>query len=160
MPRLEACGPRGKAYKRFMHVMSEGKEKAFMLIDSEEPLSSSNDAWEHLFRHDGWEKPAGAEEDRVLFMATCMETWIVADRAALREHYGACLAENKLPTLEELESRPRGEVQEGLDAATKGCKAPYKKGKRSFELAEKLHPESLKDLSQFRRMLDILGKNL
>lgn len=32
-----------------------------------------------------WDPPTGATDNQVLLMTTCMETWIVADRALGRE---------------------------------------------------------------------------
>ena len=59
-----------------------------LLIDSEEPLSNIDETWDHLMRRDRWQRPRGAQDDQVLFMTTCMETWIVADYNALRAHFG------------------------------------------------------------------------
>ena len=131
-----------------------------MLIDSEDPLKYS-DAWEHLKIRDGWDKPLDSEDDQVLFMTTCMETWIVADQDALAKHYGDKLQESALPSLEDLESRSRHDIQERLSLATRDCSNAYKKGKRSFAVLEKLSPDKLElHLPSFVRVKQILEDRL
>ena len=90
-----------------------------------------------------------------------METLIVADRAASREHYKQNLNENPLPHTIGLESRPRHEVKQALETATKNCNNAYAKGKRSFEIFEKLDPEVLRQhLPSFERVVRILNAKL
>ena len=164
-PRLVACGGRNDVYRAFCRgLRSAGSGYVAMWIDSEEPMSDIESAWRHLGGVTSvavWERPEEARDDQVLFMSTCMETWIVADRAALREHYREKLNENPLPAHTHLESRPRHAVQQALELATRDCKSPYTKGKRSFDMLEKLDPEVLKQhLPAFGRVLRILKEKL
>ena len=168
LPRLTACGGRGSAYDDFKtaHATAQSGHFVGLLIDSEDPAAIPADplqqqTWEHLRRRDGWERPPGATDQQVLLMTTCMETWIAADRATLRAHYGAGLNENQLPATTNLESRHRHEVQEQLERATAATSKPYRKGKRSFELLAKLNPEALDPLlPSFRRAIAILEDKL
>ena len=97
----------------------------------------------------------------MLFMTTCMETLIAADRAALSGHYGAKLQVSALPPLDNLENRDRHDVQDRLVHATRRCTNAYKKGKRSFEILTKLTPDTLgKHLPSFVRTLRILNQKL
>jgi len=91
LPRLTACGGRDAAFGDFQtgHATKGNSDYVALLIDSEEPLDDLEAARQHLHRRDGWERPAGASDEQVLFMTTCMETWIVADRKTLAEHYGS-----------------------------------------------------------------------
>lgn len=116
--------------------------------------------WEHLHKHDGWRKPAGAGDDQVLMMTTCMETWIVADRETLRKHYGARLRENALPPMQNLEDRPRQEIQASLERATADCPNAYGKGRRSFVIVGRLNPQALGGLPSFARVEAILENAL
>ncbi len=110
---------------------------------------------------DAWVRPDGVTDDQVLFMTTCMETLIVADREALKEHYDANLQESALPPLANLENRARDEVQEKLSLATRNCKNAYMKGKRSFAILGRLNPETLrKHLPSFARARRILNQKL
>lgn len=162
MPRLVACGGRDSAFDDFKiaHANKSNSDYVAMLIDSEDPLTDS-DAWEHLKERDGWNRPLDSEDDQVLFMTTCMETWIVADRDALTKHYGSKLQKSALPPLVDLESRSRHDVQNDLFHATRDCSNAYKKGKRSFAVLEKLSPNELEShLISFVRVKQILENRL
>ncbi len=164
-PRLVACGGRAAVYNRFVIAHSQNVVGYIaMWIDSEEPIADLGSAWKHLQcvqTVPRWEKPDGVTDDQVLFMTTCMETWIVADRKVLKEHYGSELHENALPALTNLEQRPREQAQDALNDATRDCSNDYAKGKRSFEVLGKLSPAVLEEhLPSFARVRRILNKNL
>jgi hypothetical protein len=163
LPRLTACGGRNATFDDFQtgHATKDEADYVAMLIDSEEPLDDLEAAWQHLNRRDGWDTPAGAADEQVLFMTTCMETWIAADRKTLEDHYGSKLQESALPALHAMESRPRQEVQQKLAHATRNCGNAYAKGKRSFEVLGKLSPTELKKhLPSFGRVVRILEEKL
>lgn len=160
MPRLYACGGRSSTYDDFKigHESKDDSDYIAMLIDSEDPLKDLEAVWEHLKERDGWGKPEGAEDSQVLLMTTCMETWIIADRKAIANHYGKCLQDSALPFTNNLEQRSRHEIQQKLVDATSNCSAKYSKGKRSFEILAKLSPDELERLlpsfARARRILD------
>ena len=135
-----------------------------MWIDSEEPMANIEAAWNHLENVttvDRWIRPPNADDDQVLFMTTCMETWIVADRDALKEHYGHELQDSALPPLVNLELRSRYDVQKKLIHATRNCSNAYSKGPRSFEILAKLSPAALIEyLPSFVRVRRILNEKL
>lgn len=162
MPRLVACGGRSAAYGDFKTAHESNKaEYVAMLIDSEKPVSNPEETWDHLRNCDRWERPDGADDEQVLFMTTCMETWIVADRDTLRQHYGSNLQESALPSLISLEQGNRQDIQEGLKRATRNCSNSYQKGKRSFEILGKLEPETMEShLPAFQRAKRILNEKL
>ena len=162
MPRLVACGGRSAAYGDFKTAHESNKaEYVAMLIDSEKPVSNPEETWDHLRNCDRWERPDGADDEQVLFMTTCMETWIVADRDTLRQHYGSSLQESALPSLISLEQGNRQDIQEGLKRATRNCSNAYQKGKRSFEILGKLEPETMEShLLAFQRAKRILNEKL
>lgn len=76
MPRLSACGGRESAFDDFKtaHASRKVGDYIAMLVDSEEPVENLEQTWAHLKSRDQWDKPAGAVDDQVLFMTTCMET--------------------------------------------------------------------------------------
>jgi len=162
MPVLKASGSRSEAYGDFRIAHTSGKAGyVALLVDSEDPVVDPEKTWDHLRNRDGWERPNGADDKQVLFMTTCMETWIVADRDSLRQHYGSELQESALPSLTKLEQRARREIQDGLRHATRNCSNAYKKGKRSFEALGILSPETLESsLPAFRRVKRILTEKL
>ncbi len=164
-PRLVACGGRGAVYDRFCTAHAGGAEAFIaMWIDSEEPMTNIEAAWEHLQTVTtvrSWPRPDGARDDQVLFMTTCMESWIAADRDTLKDHYGKKLQENALPALENLENRDRHEVQDKLAQATRNCLNAYEKGKRSFIILGRLNPAALEGhLPSFARVRRILNQKL
>lgn len=163
MPRLTACGGRNSAFDDFKTAHSHSKKGDYiaMLIDSEDPVANSEKTWEHLKTRNNWDKPDGVDDEQVLLMTMCMETWIVADRAALKAHYGHRFKENALPPLIDLEQRNRKEVHEKLTQASSDCSNAYAKGKRSFEILAKLNPAVLKKhLPSFVRLERILKEKL
>ena len=163
-PRLVACGSRKNAFEDFKNAHARNRGGIFiaMWIDSEDPLQDLEAAWSHLKprRDDQWTRPVGAKDDQVLFMTTCMETWIVADRDALKKHYRGKLQISALPPLDDLESRHRDKIREQLTHATRNCKNAYAKGTRSFEVLAKLSPAALDALPSFKRVRRILNQNL
>jgi hypothetical protein len=163
MPRLSACGGRESAFGDFRTAHARRKESDYiaMLVDSEDPVSDLDATWDHLKRRDHWKRPAGAADEQVLFMTTCMETWIVADRATLREHYGQQFQETALPPLDNLEGRNRHDVQANLVHASRNCANAYAKGKRSFVVLAELDPAVLEQhLPSFVRAVRILRERL
>ncbi|MBE2281982.1 MAG: DUF4276 family protein [Prosthecobacter sp.] len=162
MPRLSACGGRNAVFDHFKTAHAQRKQGDYiaMLVDSEDPVADGEKAWEHLKSRDNWDKPAGADDEQVLLMTTCMETWIVADRAALKAHYGHRFKENALPPLIDLEQRNRKEVHEKLTQASSDCSNAYAKGKRSFGVVGILNPTALSSLPAFARMARVLKAKL
>ncbi len=160
MPRLVACGGRGKTYDKFKIAFKSGITSDYiaLLVDSEDPIDNIENAWKHLKSRDKWLKPRGASDDQVLLMTTCMETWIVADRETLKEHYRGEFQESALPPLIDLENRHRHEILKQLKKASHDS---YDKGKHSFEILGKLNPETLSQhLPSFDRVQKILKKKL
>lgn len=162
MPRLNAGGSRNSTFDDFKtaHAASRPGDYVGMLVDSEDPVADVGRTWEHLKSRDNWDKPAGTVDEQVLLMVTCMETWIVADRVALRQHYGQKLQENALPPLNDLEKRDRHDLQEKLIHATRECSNAYAKGKHSFDVLGVLDPATLESLPSFARAVKILREKL
>ena len=163
MPHLVACGSRGDAFDDFQtaHRSAGAGQYVAMLVDSEDPMGDIDQPWEHLRGRDGWSKPAGAADEQVLLMVTCMETWIVSDRATLQSHYGSRLQDSALPSLNDMESRNRDSIQDALMHATRNCNNAYQKGKRSFEVVGKLDPAALEEhLPSFARCKRLLEEKL
>lgn len=163
MPRLSACGSRNSAFDDFKTAHAAAKAGHFvaMLIDSEDPVADIEKTWWHLKARDNWDQPAGGDDKQVLFMTTCMETWIVADRDTLKRHYGHKLQENALPPANDLENRGRAEVHDRLEHATRDCTNAYRKGRRSFVVVGELNPTEIEQLlPSFARAKRILAEKL
>lgn len=163
MPKLIACGGRDATFDDFKtaHQNNPGNAYLALLVDSEEPVRDIEKTWNHLKARDNWNKPNGADDEQVLLMTTCMETWIASDRPTLQKHYGVNLKEVDLPALVDVEKRHRHDVQDALAKATSSCKNSYEKGKRSFEILAELSPKELrKFLPSFERFERVLNARL
>lgn len=171
-PRIIACGSRREAYESFQTEHLTGKASyVALLVDSEDPVTDGEKPWDHLKNRagDNWDRPAGAADDQVLFMTTCMETWIVADRNGLEryfERHKPCIRSAGLPSTVNLEARNRHAIQDALVTATQDCTNFYAKNKRSFEaLANEalanVNPAVLRNLlPAFARMIRILNEKI
>lgn len=168
MPRPVACGGRDSAFDLFATGFKNENHQSLLLVDSEDPIKNGSDepdddfAWRHLKTRDNWHRPDGAKNHQALLMATCMETWIAADRASLEDFYGKKVINLKpLPSLVNLENAHRHEVLKALVNATAKSLKSYKKGNRSFELLGQLNPAVLEiHCLQFRRFKKVLEKIL
>ncbi|MDR1657030.1 MAG: DUF4276 family protein [Deltaproteobacteria bacterium] len=125
MPRIAACGNRQAAYDDFTISLAQG-QKAFLLVDSEDPVAESNQGkpWEHLAAREGdkWTKPTGATDGDCHLMVVCMESWFLSDRETLKKFFGQDFHENSLPSVETpLESIPKAKVYDSLKKATGEC---------------------------------------
>ena len=160
MPTLVACGGRNQVFDDFKTAIASGRQSfVAMLIDSEDPVNDAEATWQHLRTRDGWDQPSGATDDQVLFMTTCMETWIMADHQAIRSVFGNGVQDSALLPLEALETRNPKDVRRALESATKSCAGPYVKGKRSFEVLGRLDPAVLREhLPSFVRVHRILSE--
>jgi hypothetical protein len=164
MPRTIAGGGRGSTFDAFKTAIAVRSQDTMpmLLVDSEDPVTVPT-AWEHLQARDKWERPADVTDDQAQLMVTCMETWIMADRAALNRVFGSSLQTSALLPETNLEARPRDAVQDALEHATRGCgrDKAYSKGRRSFQVLAFLDPAALKQrLPYFRRLLETLDRLL
>lgn len=165
MPGIFACGGRNAAFDDFKTAMNSKSPTDYpmLLVDSEDPIAGNTTPWNHLRTRDGWIPPNGVSDDQSQLMVTCMETWLIADRVALREVFGASLQDSTLLPENNLEQYGRHQVQEALEHATPDCgeKKAYKKGRRSFQVLEAVNPDTLKQrLPYFKRFIETLEKLL
>ena len=142
MPKIVRGGSRQQTFRDFATEVAKPKPGAvpLLLVDSEDSVTEDRSVWQHLQEHDGWRRPADAGEDDAFLMVQIMETWILADRDALREYFGPRFLENALRSWPELEHVPKATGLQALQRATGDCPNPYSKGKVSFELLAKVDP--------------------
>lgn len=89
-------------------------------------------------------------------MAQCMESWLLADRDAIKAFFGQGFNEASLPAISrEPEKINKVEVYEALKKATKSCKpkGAYSKGAHSFELLALVAPEKVMSASPWQTAL-------
>ena len=142
VPRVVRGGARGRTFRLFRNaLLSSGSgDSPLLLVGSEAPVVPIHGVWRHLLEHDGWKRPPRAGDDQAFLMVQAMETWLLADRQALRRYFGPRFAENAIPRWHELESVPKDNVLRALVNASSGCGKQYAKGAVSFELLARVDP--------------------
>src|SRR3954453_19465847 len=93
MPRIVCGKSRSRTFDSFKTAVAnrEPDTLPLLLVDSEGPVQSGHPAWQHLKTRDNWDKPPDASEHHAFLMVEIMETWFLADRAALRNYFGSHL---------------------------------------------------------------------
>lgn len=73
-------------------------------------------------------------------MVQVMESWFLADRAALKRYFGHGFRETALPGHAAVEEVAKADVLNGLKDASRSCrtKSPYDKGQHSFDILSQL----------------------
>ncbi len=152
MPRIIACGNRSSAYEDFctaLKVHSSRNTFCILLIDSEAPVDKGMNNWKYLENRDQWKKPQAADENSAHLMVQCMEAWFLADKACLSTFFGQGFAVNSLPANPNVEKVSKEDIFAGLDQATRNTKkkGKYGKGKHSFEILGRIHPDKVRNAS-------------
>jgi hypothetical protein len=168
-PSTFPCGSRSKAYAAFCkHLRLQENGIPILLVDSESvcdiPSSQISDAlvWRFLENRmeDQWKMPNGVGVNQVGLMATCMETWLVADRKAFVAYFGKGVKESALPK-GQLENQTPQALLRAMKSATKECKNVYAKGDDTFRLLGKIEPTELRPiLPHFNRFIEMLEFHL
>ena len=143
LPRVIACGSRGRAFDRFCAALAKATDDDFivLLVDSEVPVGQNTGPWQHLKSRDNWNRPADALDDSAHLMVQCMEAWFLADKEALAGYFGDGFNPNSLPGRLEIEQLSKSEVEQGLKMASRQCKkGRYDKGGHSFGILAELDP--------------------
>jgi len=176
MPRIVASGSRQNAYDNYCTAVNNGEE-AMLLIDSEEGVRApSGDPhysadrpetwkpWHHLKKRKGddWDKPKNGSDNECHLMVQVMESWFLADKAALKKYYGKDFNERALPSRTDVENISKADVMNALADATRNTlKGSYSKGNHSFDILTDIDPQKVMAASQWaRRFVDALSKKM
>ena len=166
MPRVMPCGGRSETYDDFRNALRTARDDEFviLLVDSEEPVAEGSDPWTHLGNRadDRWSKPREAGDDGAQLMVQCMEAWFLADKDSLAKFFGAGFDRGALPARPDVENVPKGDIETGLNMATRHCegKGAYHKGRHSFAILAELDPGKVTAASPHaKRLVDtVRGK--
>ncbi|MBP6743003.1 MAG: DUF4276 family protein [Deltaproteobacteria bacterium] len=165
LPRVVACGPRKNAYDQFCCALKTKSttEYAVLLVDAECPVAHKS-PWQHVAEREGdqWKKPSGATDEQLHLMVECMESWFLADRAALAKFYGQGFNQKALPSAEtKPEKVSKADLYKRLKNATTDTKTQgeYGKGQHSFKLLATLDPKLIKGSSPWaERFFEAMAK--
>lgn len=160
MPRIVASGARQNAYDSFCTAIHMAREDVFvaLLVDSEGPVHQRDAPWIHLQQRDGWNQPAGADNDNAHLMVQCMEAWFFADAGALQAYYGQHFNANAIPNRRNVENILKQDLFRELKSASRTTqKGEYDKGGHSFEILEALDPAKVRAASPYAdRLIRVL----
>ncbi len=151
LPTVIPCGGRQRAYDKFCHAvkLATPNELPLLLVDSEEPVLTQ--PWEHLNTRQGdrWTKPVHSDDDQIHLMVQVMESWFLADVAALKLFYGQGFKDNKLPVTKNIETISKSQVEQALKSATRETKTKgeYSKGRHSFRILGLIDPRKVRQAS-------------
>ncbi len=161
--QLIACGGRDRARRGFLRALENqgAKDVAILLVDAEESLTRA--PIDHLQDRDGWDL-SSASERAVHLMVQTMETWMVADPAALAGFYGQGFRASALSNAADLEAVPKSDVARDLREATRGTsKGTYHKIRHVRALLGMIEPAKVRQRCQscerlFTDLKDMLGQ--
>jgi hypothetical protein len=134
--KVMPAGGRKQAYDVFCSELQRASrdDVVVLLVDAEDVITAPT-RWGHVRARtgDGWERPAGATEDHLHFMAVIMETWLLADPPALQAIVGPGFDASKIPAWPKLEDVPKAAIYDALRRATHAGGTAYDKGAHSFK---------------------------
>lgn len=141
---VHPSGSRDDAIKRCIK-----DHNALLLIDSE---------GEDISQLDQRVRSQIGQANHPFFMVQKMEAWFIADRNALRNHFGAGFRESALPGNPNVEEVSIQDIDNALRNATRECaKQRYSKGRDDVGLLNELNPATVYDACpNFARLIDFL----
>ena len=95
---LISGGSNAETVKDFLKSCRENpSDLNVLLVDSEGPAPSADDAIRALRSRRYWDANAAVDDGQINFMVQAMEAWFIADRRALARHFGNQFNANSLP---------------------------------------------------------------
>ena len=142
MPRVVRGGPRDQTFHRFATAIAnpDSERVPLLLVDSEGPVQAGHSVWKHLQARDKWSQPDGSREDQAFLIVQFMETWLLADRTALKKHFGEQFKETALKRWPQLEAVRKKTVLDALKKATNNCSGLLCQGQGFVCIAGKNQP--------------------
>jgi len=155
--RLTAGGGRDQAIDAFVSQVRQGSANILLLIDSEE--ADDGKLYARLSTKQNWRIPRGRNlQKQVCWMVQCMETWFIADRAALRGVFKRNLNERALPPNPKVEEVAKDDVLRKLKNATRGG---YEKGAHAQQILRLLDPGTVRNASQHcQRFFEVIAEQV
>jgi hypothetical protein len=141
--RVVMCGSRQETYELFRLGTREHEGAAvLLLVDAEAPVTGTER--EHLAAQDRWDL-SFAKDDSIHLMTQLMESWFVADPAALARFYGQGFAAASIPKRKNVEEIPKADVEKALKDATRNTQPGlYHKTRHAPKILDSLDPATVR----------------
>ena len=113
------------------------------------------------FEDTRWVDARKAVDESAHLMVQVMESWFLADRAALKRYFGDGFRETALPGHEAIEEITKADVSNGLRNATRSCatKSRYHKGQHAFEILSLLDADKVMEKAPHaKRLVSAIGR--
>ena len=142
--RVVMCGSREDTFRAFRNGVEEYPgSRVFLLVDADGPVQGT--PREHLSAGETKWNLKFASKDQCHLMAEVMESWFLADPAALQQFYGPEFAGGQITKRVNVEDVPKDEVFGALDNATrKTKKGKYHKIQHGPFILERIDPEKVR----------------
>lgn len=154
------CGSRDATFQAFQQGVKDHPDaRVFLLVDAEQAVTGT--PREHLAARDPWDL-SFADDEQCHLMAQVMESWFLADPAALERFYGQQFGAKQIPPRKNVEEVPKADVEAVLKSATaKTQKAEYHKIQHGPRILESLDPERVRARAPHcERLFSILAEAL
>ncbi|NJR66006.1 MAG: DUF4276 family protein [Leptolyngbyaceae cyanobacterium CRU_2_3] len=124
---LVACGSRNDAFRNFQTALRTHPDAFNLLLVDAEDRITGNSIWQHLQNRDSWNM-THINETQCHLMVEVMENWLLADVDALAQFYGQNFNRSAIPTIQNVESISKSNVETALTNATcRTQKGEYRK---------------------------------
>jgi len=141
--RVVMCGSRQETYEAFQRGTRDHAGSAvLLLVDAEASVIGTER--QHLAAQDRWDLSFAAD-DSIHLMTQLMESWFVADPAALARFYGQGFAAVSIPKRTNVEEIPKADIERALhDATRKTQRGTYHKTQHAPKILESLDPATVR----------------
>lgn len=124
-------------------IKDHADARVLLLVDSEREVTS--EPRQHLAAGDGWDLTTVADNQCHL-MAQVMESWFLADPAALARFYGQNFGAGQIPKRKNVEEVPKDDVMSALDRASRTTqRGPYHKIHHGAPILESIDPQLVRN---------------
>jgi hypothetical protein len=161
--RVVLCGSREQTYQMFRHRVRTQPNAGlvFLLVDADRPVSGT--PRKHLGAGETQWDLSFANDRQCHLMVQVMESWFIADQAALAAFYGRDFAAGQIPSRTNVEEIPKHQVYESLERATRNTrKGKYDKADHAPQILKNLDPDRVRSRAPhcdrlFKVLAEVLG---
>jgi hypothetical protein len=155
--QVTCCGSRNEALDMFRTALEKSNDNPdyiFLLVDSEALVKDADDKEQRPKQHLQTRDPSwdmqGMNEQKIHLMAQVMESWFIADIAALAGFYGQHFNRNAIPQNNNVEEIEKSRIETALVEATKNTtKGKYHKIQHGAKILAIINPTVVRDKASY-----------